>query len=349
MTSLQKVHGLSRKKLYGTQPPRQPFVREEPVRTKYKSTPTPLSIPVGSQSFPLLEDTRTVSKAKVERGRRADRPPHIGDLSNSSSPVRRSPWNRVPSSDVGSSPSSPTTSLSSHHATSPTIPLYPDLAGYPTSPPTTSASFSPSIVSPVPIPEVTFTAPPHDSSSAYFSISPSHQSLPLPVSSQGPVWAPMTMPTNSTPMAKSTGTPSTARRHSQELPHGPHMQSLAAVSNKYRLDGVSIDTRPIPKGTQKVKDAGDVPFIFSDELEAATTAKLKAALQSTPASSLFSTMVMNQFSTFTSGTSMNYAATEDACASDFFLIILFFILITRMNYDLTFVNACVTQNAGTDP
>lgn len=127
------------------------------------------------------------------------------------------------------------------------------------------------------------------------------------------------------------------------------MQSLAAVSNKYRLDGVSIDTRPIPKGTQKVKDAGDVPFIFSDELEAATTAKLKAALQSTPASSLFSTMVMNQFSTFTSGTSMNYAATEDACASDFFLIILFFILITRMNYDLTFVNACVTQNAGTDP
>lgn len=316
VSSLQKVHGLSRKKLYGTQPPRQPFVREEPVRTKYKSTPTPLSIQVGSQS---PEDTRAVSKTKVERGRRADRLPHIGDMSNSSSPGRRSPWNRI-SSDVGSSPSSPTTSLSSHHTTSPTIPLYPDLAGYPTSPP--------SMVSPAPVPDTNF--PFHDPSGGYFSMSP-------PFSSQGPAWT-----TNPNPMGKSPGTPSAARRHSQELPHGSHMQSLSAMSSKYRLDSAST----MPKNTQRVKDAGDVPFIFSPELEAATAAKLHAALQSTtPAPPPSSTA---RFSGFTSGNSLNYATTEDACASDLFPRLFYFIFISpRMNRVLTrSFFARVTQHAG---
>jgi hypothetical protein len=298
VTSLQKVHGLSRKKLYGTQPPRQPFVREEPVRTKYKSTPTPLSIQVGSQPFPT-EDPRAVSKTKVERGRRADRPPHIGDLSNSSSPGRRSPWNHI-SSDVGSSPSSPTTSLSSHHTTSPTIPLYPDIAGYPTSPP--------GMVSPAPIPETSFSAPFHDPSGGYFSISPPFQSP----SSQGPAWT-----SNPASMGKS-------RRHSQELPHGSHMQSLSAMSSKYRLDSVSADLRTMPKHMQRVKDAGDVPFIFSPELEAATAAKLHAALHSTsPAPPSSSTGTLSRFSAFTSGNGLNYAAAEDACASD--LLFCFFI------------------------
>ncbi|KAG6372108.1 hypothetical protein JVT61DRAFT_8822 [Boletus reticuloceps] len=304
VSSLQKVHGLSRKKLYGTQPPRQPFVREEPVRTKYKSSPTPLSIPVGSQQFPIPDEPRAVSKTKVERGRRADRPQHIGDLSNSTSPGRRSPWNCVSSSDIGSSPSSPT---ASHHTTSPTIPLYP--AGYPTStPPVTAASFSSNVVAPVPIPE---TSPLLDPSGSYFSISPSFQSPPLSVTSQGPAWTPMSMPTSTVvPMAKPAGMPCAVRRHSQELPRGSHMQSLTAMSSKYRLDCASPDPRPIPKNTQKVKDAGDVPFIFSPELVAATTAKLKAALQSTPTSS---TMAMNQFPVFTSGTGLNYGATtEDA-------------------------------------
>ncbi|KAI9566592.1 hypothetical protein HD554DRAFT_2174249 [Boletus coccyginus] len=316
VSSLQKVHGLNRKKLYGTQPPRQPFVREEPVRTKYKSTPTPLSIPAGSQPFSLPEDARTISKTKVERGRRADRPSYMGDPSKSSSPGRRSPWNHI-SSDVGSSPSSPTTSLSSHRTTSPTIPLYPDLAGYPTSPPTTSAGFSPNAVSPVPISETSFSVPFRDPSGGYFSMSPPFQSPPssaMPVSSQGPTWTSMPMLTsNLASMTKSSG--SAARRHSQELPHGAHMQSLSAMSGKYRLDAVSTDSRPTSKNIQRVKDAGDVPFIFSAELEAATAAKLHAVLQTTPAPPSSSSLTLNPFSAFTSGTSMNYAATEDAYAS----------------------------------
>ena len=315
VTSLQKVHGLSRKKLYGTQPPRQPFVREEPVRSKYKSTPTPLSIPVGSQPFPIAEDGRILGKTKVERGRRADR--HIGDASNSCSPGRRSPWNHIPS-DVGSSPSSPTTSLSSHHTTSPTIPLYPDLAGYPTSPPATSAAYSPSI------PETSFSSPLCDPSGGYLS---PFQSPVIPVPSQGPAWTPLSKPApNPIPMAKSAGTPTTNRRHSQELPHGSHMQSLSAMSSKYRLDTVSTEPRPTPKNMQKVKDAGDVPFIFSPELEAATAAKLQAALQSTSPVSSSSTVTLNQFSAFTSGNPLNYAPMEDACASDLFLFLFFITL-----------------------
>lgn len=305
---------MSRKKLYGTHPPRQPFFREEPARTKHKSTPTPLSIPEASQPFPVSEDGRPVSKTKVERGRRADRPPHIGAVSSSTSPGRRSPWGCVSPSDVGSSSSSPTTSLSSHHSTSPTLPLYPDLAGYPISPPTTSASFSPGMVSPVPIPEMSFTTPLHDPSGEYFSMSPPLTAIPIP--SQGPAWVPMSKPApNPAPMAKSAGSPSAGRRHSQELPRGSHMQSLGAMSNKYRLDGVSST-----KNTQKVKDAGDVPFIFSPEIEAATAAKLKAVLQSTSPASSSSGATLNQFSAFTSGNNVNYAAVEDACASYLFIL-----------------------------
>lgn len=91
------------------------------------------------------------------------------------------------------------------------------------------------------------------------------------------------------------------------------------MSCKYRLDGGSADPRPNPKNTQRVKDAGDVPFIFSPELEAATAAKLKAALQSTPTPT--SSMGMNPFPMFTSGTGLNYATMEDACASDHFYFI----------------------------
>lgn len=130
---------------------------------------------------------------------------------------------------------------------------------------------------------------------------------PAPVPSQGPVWAPI-----SKPMTKSAGPPTAGRRHSQELPQSPHMQSLSAMSSKYRLD--AMEPRPTAKSTQKVKDAGDVPFIFSPELEAATTAKLHAALQST--SPIASTL--NSFAAVTSGNQPNYAAAEGACASDLF-------------------------------
>ncbi|KAF9244475.1 hypothetical protein BU15DRAFT_71459 [Melanogaster broomeanus] len=300
VTSLQKVHGLSRKKLYGTQPPRQPFVREEPVRTKYRHAPTPLSIPAGGQT---PEDGHAVGKNKVERTRRADRSSYIGGVLDFTFPGRKSPWNcsRLSSPDMGSVPSSPTTSLSSHHGTSPTIPTYPELAGFPVTPPTTSMTFSPDMMS---MSDASFSTPMNvcDPSGGYFSVSPSLQtplSAILPIPSQGPAWTPLTKPVNSPQSSNQE-----ARNRLAPL------QNLNAMSNKYRLDTMSNEPRSGNRVSQKVKDAGDVPFIFTPELEAATAAKLKAALQSTSGPSQFSTL-----------TSMNnYTTSDGACASDFLLV-----------------------------
>ncbi|KIJ62471.1 hypothetical protein HYDPIDRAFT_30432 [Hydnomerulius pinastri MD-312] len=319
VTSLQKVHGLSRKKLYGAQPTRQPFVREEPVRTKYRHAPTPLSIPAGGQSFATPEDGHAVGKTKADRGGRVDRPSHFGGVSDQIPPGRRSPWNRsrMSSPDMGSVPSSPTTSLSSHHEISPTMPIYPELAGYSTAPTTTLTTYSPDMIPPTPVAEGSFSAtmsPMNDPSVGYFPISAPLQpplSAVLPVPSQGPAWAPVAQPANSSPVMKSRGMHSSVRHHSQDLQHGASLQSLNAMSSKYRLDSVipSVPSNESRVGTRigapKVKDAGDVPFLFSPELEAATAAKLKAALQSSA----------TQLPAFTS---MNNYTTDGACASDLF-------------------------------
>jgi len=45
VSQLQQVHGLIKKKVYGTRPPRQPFFRDERVRDKYRKVPTPLTMP----------------------------------------------------------------------------------------------------------------------------------------------------------------------------------------------------------------------------------------------------------------------------------------------------------------
>ncbi|KAF9221197.1 hypothetical protein BS17DRAFT_284920 [Gyrodon lividus] len=278
VTSLKKVHGLSRKKLYNTQPSRQPFVREEPVRTKYRHAPTPLSIPMGGQSFPTIEDGHAVGKNKADRSRRADKPSHIGEL-----------------------------------------------AGFPTTHPTTSTTFSADMISPGAMPETSFSAamnPMCDASDRYFPVSPPLQtplSAVLPVPSQGPAWTPVTKPINSSPVMKSGGSQSTIRRHSLELQHGASLQNLNAMSNKYRLDSTSNEPRSGTRMSQKVKDAGDVPFIFSPELEAATAAKLKAALQSSSTSSQFSAFTsMNHHTTtdgatYTSLSQRSERAVHDAC------------------------------------
>jgi len=166
----------------------------------------------------------------------------------------------------------------------------------------------------MPILETNFVSPLGDPSGGYFSLSPHFQTPPstaIPVPAQSPVWAPIPKP-GPMPMAKSVGTPTTNRRHSQEFAHGSHMQSLNAMSSKYRLDTLSAEPRVAAKNTQKVKDAGDVPFIFSAELEAATAAKLKAALQSTMPVTLAGA-TMNQYSAFTPGQA-NYASLEDGYA-----------------------------------
>ncbi|KAF9005193.1 hypothetical protein BDQ17DRAFT_1424329 [Cyathus striatus] len=71
VTQLQQVHGLTKKKVYGTKPPRQPFFREERVREKYHNMPAPLSVPssYGAAHQALLLNTggRVVPPSKVDR------------------------------------------------------------------------------------------------------------------------------------------------------------------------------------------------------------------------------------------------------------------------------------------
>ncbi|KAH7886585.1 hypothetical protein F5I97DRAFT_1926913 [Phlebopus sp. FC_14] len=300
VSSLQKVHGLSRKKLYGTQPVRQPFVREEPVRAKYRQAPTPLSIPVGPLST-SAEDGHVVSKNKPERTRRSEKLTHSGGLSDMIPTGRRSPWKRskMSSPDLGSLPSSPSSHMS-HARRSPTMPLYPEHSGFPASPPATSTSFSSDMMSSSSMTDASYPITPSsgaDLSLGYFAASSPQQapsSALVPVSPQGSAWTYSAEPVDST-----------VRRRSHDFASA---QNLSSMSEKYRMDGgmpVSSDqSRGGSRNTMpKVKDAGDVPFIFSPELEAATAAKLKAALESTN----------SPLSTFTS---MNNYTTDGACASE---------------------------------
>ena len=46
VSQLQQVHGLTKKKVYGAKPARQPFFREERVRDKYRAAPASLTMPL---------------------------------------------------------------------------------------------------------------------------------------------------------------------------------------------------------------------------------------------------------------------------------------------------------------
>jgi hypothetical protein len=135
VTRLQKMHGLTKKKVYGSQPPRQPFIRKDRVRDKYRQMPTPLSIPSLPPSSSSVtkspsSESRMPSKTKTDRAKRLSGkgplttgPPEASGSSGRRSPwYRRDTWTAMPT-DSGSVlyPSSPT-SVSSFGANSPVLP-----------------------------------------------------------------------------------------------------------------------------------------------------------------------------------------------------------------------------------
>ncbi|KAI6043653.1 hypothetical protein EDC04DRAFT_672516 [Pisolithus marmoratus] len=206
VSSLQKIHGLSRKKVYGAQTPRQPFCREEPVRAKYRQAPTPLSIPVGS------EDKPGSNKGSVGRIRSPER---ASSPSDPISPTRRSPRHvrGMSPCDMKTTPTL-TAPLSTPHG----------------APPVTSA---------------------HPDSPVYMTMaSPSSSIPPVSVASHTLVDYPGSGSTLMTP--------------------------LTCVPSQ---EPSSSTSTPAWNATPRFADAGDVPFLFSPELEAATAAKLQAALQ----------------------------------------------------------------------
>jgi hypothetical protein len=134
VTRIQKMYGLSKKKIYGSQPVREPFIRDAP-RDKYSQIPIPLSIPPPLPFLPnmtqsLSANSRVPSKSKPERHRRlsAKSPLSINPPESVGSAALHNSWfcrNSQPNLPTGSSsgsyPSSPT-SVSSYSANSPVLP-----------------------------------------------------------------------------------------------------------------------------------------------------------------------------------------------------------------------------------
>jgi len=134
VSQLQQVHGLTKKKVYGAKPARQPFFRDERVRDKYRKVPTPLTMPL-----PLADPNpsptaggRAISQSRVDRmsrvgqasptdlhGRRQYGWPRRGSRLSTPEPDNSLPWPSPPafndmspgSSYVSSDLSSPVTPI----------------------------------------------------------------------------------------------------------------------------------------------------------------------------------------------------------------------------------------------
>lgn len=113
VTQLQQVHGLTKKKVYGTKPQRQPFFRDDRVRDKYRKVPTPLTMPSSG-----TEDVHSPSAGgKVIPQSRADRMNRVSQASPTDLHQRRQePWARR-----GSGLSTPELETLSSPATTSTI------------------------------------------------------------------------------------------------------------------------------------------------------------------------------------------------------------------------------------
>ncbi|TFK38329.1 hypothetical protein BDQ12DRAFT_735464 [Crucibulum laeve] len=139
VSQLQQVHGLTKKKVYGTKPARQPFFRDERVRDKYRKVPTPLTMPVSTS--PISHQNLIPSPVgRVSSRSRADRLVRLSQASPTDAHSRRQVgWSRSrgsrlssPEADGLSSPAStlhdmsPPTTYTSSNFSSPVSPTFGD-------------------------------------------------------------------------------------------------------------------------------------------------------------------------------------------------------------------------------
>lgn len=262
VTRLQKMHGLTKKKIYGAKPKREPFVREDRAHDKDRHIPAPLSIPpIVPPVLPSTADAKSSSaesrmplKAKSERARRLSAkgplttsPPESGGSSSGRrSPwFRRSPRNVLPAdSGSGSYPSSPT-SASSFSANSPVLPSPRDFetlgsgvgAGV-----AVAAPWEPSW--PPNQTEYFLQAPRRYADSATYSVS-----------------RPASEDTLCSPPLNRTATPT----------------PFSGTRDGLSVPGLGASA----EGSKSTESAGDQPFILSPEYEAAATARFQAIFQPT--------------------------------------------------------------------
>jgi hypothetical protein len=259
VTRLQKMHGLTKKKVYASQPTRQPFIREDRVRDKYRQIPTPLSIPPlppssSSATKSPSSESRVPSKTKTDRAKRLSgkSPLTTAPPEASGSSGRRSPWYRRDSrvamptdSGSGSYPSSPT-SVSSFSANSPVLPTPRDFDNRAAG----AVNWEPSWL--------------RDQTEQHSAATLSADIASIPVFDQGCI-----SPSYSGyPSQQSSPTLSTTRNNFTSA-----RGSLpTARTNEY----VEAPTVPSPI------DDGDRPFILCPEYEAAATARFNAIFQTSP-------------------------------------------------------------------
>lgn len=257
VTRLQKMHGLTKKRIYGSQPVRQPFVRGT-RRDECSQAPAPLPILPAPSSLSTTVDSpsaasRVPSKSKPDRLRRlsAKNPLNINTPESGRSAAPRDSWYRRDSragssTDLGdgSYPSSPT-SISSY-SNSPVLPTPHEVDCLPAGAvKLVSAPWEPSWL--------------RDQTEQYSSATtmPSHASSFNSVYDQGGVFYPYPV----YPLQASS------------LPH-----SLAARDNCINI-GVNTFVPRSGHGPKELPDDGDKPFILCPEYEAAATARFRAIFQ----------------------------------------------------------------------
>ncbi|KAL4062435.1 hypothetical protein V8B97DRAFT_2026764 [Scleroderma yunnanense] len=230
----RKIHGLSRKKLYSAQTTRQPFVREEPVRAKYRQAPTPLSIPANA------DDKHGLSKNRV---RSPERSSQSSSPSDPISPGRRSPRSirGMSPSDIASIPALPAPLPSAQVITNPVTSPHPDPLGYMTALPMTNFStplmMPPTTQANYPGSGLTLTGP------------PAHVPSQQPASSTGLSEMPHSFFSPEVEAA-------TAARLQAALQFSPFAQPSNFTSgNNYMVDGVSYGTFSQPQPQQVVAAA----------------------------------------------------------------------------------------------
>jgi hypothetical protein len=280
VTRLQKMHGLTKKKIYGSQPAREPFIRDEPVREKYRQVPTPLAIPPSLASSSSITksprtNARVPSKTKTDRAKRlsSKSPLTTGPLETGGGSGRRSPWYRRNSrgamptdSGSGSYPSSPT-SVSSFSANSPVLPTPRDFDSRATGTINlVSTPWEPSWL--------------RDQAEQYSSATTlSEDTTSIPAYEQGSV-------SNSY-----SGYPS-----QYIAPTSPSAAANNFTSTSVSLQTLRANERAETPVVPSPIDDGDRPFILCPEYEAAATARFNAIFQTSPRSPNFPDLTsVNQY------------------------------------------------------
>lgn len=127
---LQQAHGLTKKKVYGTKPTRQPFLH---ARAKYRRAPKPLAIPPSlSETAPgaVAHLEGLPSRSQYDHHLLSVKGPQASRTHRHSPSRRRSSWSRrglrLSSPEIDASLSSPT-SVSTYSTVSPVLPMLPDI------------------------------------------------------------------------------------------------------------------------------------------------------------------------------------------------------------------------------